>query len=232
MIALITSTIHPTNAHSIYSPAERFTQTINTINKLVEAGFKDIYLLDNSIQPINTTELYNAYDKIKIFQSPQFTFEYKGMNEALLILNNIHHLPPDVPILKISGRYYPSPTFSINAFNDYPGKDFIGKGYNFNKRMPGFSTKAYFVKNVTLLTEILVLSVEEMGSYSKGIHGLESLIQAIKQAVKPQLGISYQLSMEQSFARIIKAKYNYQLLDKMHIEGFEATAEEKRTFAE
>ena len=232
MTALITSTINPVNAYSLYSPAERLSQTIHTLNKLVTAGFDEIFLFDNSIQSINTDELLKACSKIKLFQSPQYAFKNKGLNEALLILNNIHHIPSNVPIFKISGRYYPTSDFITNKFNTFPDMDFIGKGYNFQNRIPGFSTKAYYVKNAAVLTDTLVLAVEEMVSFSKRPHGFRSFLHALKEIVKPQLGTSFQLSIEQSFARIIKAKYKYHLMDKMHIEGFEAGALTQALFSE
>jgi hypothetical protein len=232
MIALITSTIIPTNAFSLYDPAERLTQTKFTIEKLLNAGFRDIFLFDNSQKNINKEELVKTYEHIKIFCSPQYTFRNKGLNEALLILNNIHHLPANVPIFKISGRYYPTSSFSKDIYDNYKENDFVGVGYNFKNRIADFSTKAYFVKNAEVLTSTLVKAVEDMVSYSKGIHGIKSGFNAIKEIFKPNPGTQYQLSIEQSFARILKEKNNYYLLDKMNIEGFEASRPEHSLFFE
>ncbi len=232
MIALITSTIIPNNDSSLYNPTERLGQTINTIRKLREANFSDIYLFDNSIKEIDIVSLTNEYDLVKIFHSPQYTFENKGLNEALLILNNWHNLPSDIPIFKISGRYYPASSFSkdISSFNEE--KEFIGVGYNFTSNVAGFSTKAYFVKNKDALATVLVQAIEDMVSYSKGIHGVKSAFNAIKEIFKPYLGTHYQLSIEQSFARILKQKNNYILVDKMSIEGLEATSSKWSLFSE
>jgi len=103
MIALITSTLIPTTVYSVYDPDERLYQTINTIQKLRGAGFSDIYFFDNSINEIDRSALIKAHQSIKIFQSPQYSFKNKGLNEALLILNNSHHLPKNTPIFKIPG---------------------------------------------------------------------------------------------------------------------------------
>lgn len=224
MIALITSTLIPTNAYSLFTPETRLAQTINTIRKLREAGFSEIYLLDNSLNDINYTALKNEYRFIKILHSPQYTFKNKGLNEALLILNNMHHLPPGIPVFKISGRYYPTPLFSKNTWHLNKEKDFIGVGYGFVRKNASFSTKAYFVKNKETLGATLELAVEDMISYAKGVHGIRSGINAIKEIFRPRLGPGFQLSIEQSFARILKDKDNYLLVNKMNIEGFEAAS--------
>jgi len=232
MIALITSTLVPQNTYSLFTPPERLTQTIMTIGKLVEAGFTGIYLFDNSLSSINTAALKNEFEPLKIFHSPQYTFKNKGLNEALLILNNLHNLPSDSPIFKISGRYYPTPLFSKDIWYLNQEKDFVGVGYDFDKKIAGFSTKAYFVKNKDILASTLVKAVEDMVSYSKGIHGIKSAANAIKEIFKPTIGTGYQLSMEQSFARILKQQQNYHLVKKMNIEGFEASSLNHSLFSE
>jgi hypothetical protein len=232
MIALITSTIIPTNAFSLYDPDERLTQTKFTIEKLLNAGFLDIFLFDNSQKKIDVEELVKAYEHIKIFHSPQYTFKNKGLNEALLILNNVHHIPANIPIFKISGRYYPTSSFSKDIYDDYKENDFIGTGYNFKNRIADFSTKSYFVKNAEVLTSTLVKAVEDMISYSKGIHGVKSGFNVIKEIFKPTIGTQYQLSIEQSFARILKDNNKYTLLQRMNIEGYEATSRERSLFSE
>jgi len=231
MIALITSTLIPTTVYSVYDPDERLYQTINTIQKLRGAGFSDIYFFDNSINEIDRSALIKAHQSIKIFQSPQYSFKNKGLNEALLILNNSHHLPKNTPIFKISGRYYPGPNFKQDIYN-YKNKEFIGVGYAFENKISGFSTKAYFVKDTDILVSTLVQAIEDMISYSKGIHGLKSGINALREFFRPYPGVHYQLSIEQSFARILKQRNNYALLDKIFIEGFEAGCSKGKLFTE
>lgn len=232
MVAIITSTLIPTNFYSLFNHHERLTQTINTIRRLRDVGFLDIYLFDNSINQIDIHSLINEYNLIKIYHSPQYTFKNKGLNEALLILNNVHNLPSDTPIFKISGRYYPTPLFSKNNYERFADKEFIGVGYNFSNRIAAFSTKAYFVKNKEVLTATLVQAVEDMISYSKGVHGIKSGIDALKEIFRPFWGTYYQLSIEQSFARILKQKKNYVLINKMNIEGFEASTLKALLFSE
>lgn len=232
MIAIVTSTLIPTRFYSVFSPVERLSQTINTIEKLQGAGFSQIWLFDNSLSNAGVKELAKACPKVQIHHTPQYTFKNKGLNEALLLLNNIHHLPANTPIFKISGRYYPSAEFKKDIYDAYVGKDFVGVGYNFKNKIADFSTKAYFVKNAEVLTSTVVSSVEDMISYAKGIHGIKSGLTAVKEIFEPKPGTPYQLSIEQSFARILKQNNNYQLLDKMHIEGAEASASTPTPFSE
>jgi len=222
LIALITSTLIPDKLFSVYNPDERLSQTANTIQQLLNAGFTEIYLFDNSVAVADFDKLYQVYPYINIFRSPGYSFQNKGLNEALLILNNLHTIPRHTPIYKISGRYYPTPDFSIKMFDKYLNNDFVGKGYDFNKRISNFSTKSYYVKNAEVLTQTLELAVEEMIGYAKGIHGVKSFIYALANIIKYRLGSPFQLSLEQSFALIIKKKYSYQLLDNMCIKGQEA----------
>jgi hypothetical protein len=78
----------------------------------------------------------------------------------------------------------------------------------------------------------LVLAVEEMVSYSKGIHGIKSFFQAIKNIYNYRIGTSYQLSLEQVFARIARKRNNYILIDKLNIEGYIAGSAPKEFISE
>jgi hypothetical protein len=225
MIAVITSTLSVNNAHSFFSNEDRLTQTLETIRKLDQAGFEQIFLFDNSLQGIDKQMLRSASSKLEVHQTPQYTFKNKGLNEALLLLNNMWALPEDIPIFKISGRYYPSENFKIGDYNEYPNKDFIGVGKFADEKTPFFNTRAYYIRNKQVWESTLVLAIEEMISYSKGIHGLRSLLEHIQSNFKPYLGTRYQLSMEQTFARIFIQKGNYHLLTKINIEGYIAGSE-------
>ena len=108
MIALITSTLRPTSIQSFFSNEERYEQTLVTIRKLAEKGFKEIYLIDNSLDAIDVPKLIaDSGMNLQVHHTPQYSFANKGLNEALLLLNNLHHLPASTHIFKISARYYP-----------------------------------------------------------------------------------------------------------------------------
>lgn len=206
--------------HSFFSPEERAAQTLQTIGRLYEVGFKDIFLFDNSIADIGKFDIQNSFKDVKIYHRPQYTFVNKGLNEALMILNNLHELPPGVPIFKISGRYYPSDNFRLEDYDDFQHKDFIGWGKKFDRRASWFSTVAYSVKDKSALEATLVLTIEEMLSYGRGIHGPRSLVKNIKSLFGSNIGVSYTLAVEIALANILKAHQNFHLLDKLNVDGY------------
>lgn len=223
MVAFVTSTLYPSSAHSFFSNDERYDQTLHTITRLREVGFEQIFLFDNSIKPVDVNGIKDASGAIlQVYQNSQYTFSNKGLNEALLILNTIHHLPSDTLLFKISARYAPTKEFSVVPESELKQLDFAGVGYDFGKKVPVFNTRAYYVKNKAVLETSLVLAIEEMLSYAKGIHGPKSLINAISRS---ELGCAYQLSIENALGRIIRLKLNYKLLNKIGIEGYVAGAQ-------
>jgi len=221
MIALITSTIIP-KAFSFFSIDDRYLQTINTINNLKDVGFHEIYLVDNSISKIDEEKLRSgSFNGIKVIQSPQYTFENKGINEAMLILNNLHNLPDNQPIFKISGRYSPTNQFSVSKIlEDLGSKEILGLGYIGTGKKVHFNTRAYLVDNKRSLEQILVLAVEEMIGFSRGISGSKGWLKILKTVFKPQIGSPFQISLENSFARILKTRKRYKLVSKINIEGY------------
>jgi hypothetical protein len=223
MIALITSTLKPSKIYSAFSDDERYQQTIYTANTLFSKGFTDVILIDNSANFINLDKLkQDSNQQLKAYHTPQYSFNNKGLNEALLILNHIDKLPESKPVFKISGRYYPNENFTIKDLTSFGKYDFVGVGEGFDQRIPYFSTRAYLVKNKQVLEQILVLAIEEMLSYHKGVYGLDSLFKLIKSFFVKTLGASYQLSLEQAFAIILKKQENFMLLKKINIGGFVA----------
>jgi hypothetical protein len=219
MVALITSTLIPFNSHSFFSKEERLKQTLITIEKLYDAGFKDIFLIDNSVEDISCYNVPQQFKSIHLHHCPQYTFGNKGLNEALLILNNIHLLPAEVPVFKISSRYYPTAEFKQESFENFQHAAFMGVG-QFNNKTPWFSTRAYYVKNKMLLESTLILAIEEMISYSKSINGVRSFYESLKSYFYPYLGTKYQISLEQAFGRILQKNNNFSLLNKINIEGY------------
>jgi hypothetical protein len=179
-----------------------------------------VYLFDNSVNTVNLELLSNTFKHLKVFNTPQYTFENKGLNEALLILNNIHVLPANTPIFKISGRYHPNKNFDLSTHMPYPTNiDLIGVGLFFGSKKAHFSTRAYFIKNKSILESVLNLAIQEMLSYAKGIHGVKSFLLAIKNLFTPYVGTPYQLSLEQAFARIAYNNKRYLLVNSINIEG-------------
>lgn len=223
MISLVTSTVIP-GTYSYFSPAERYTQTLHTLNSLAEKGFDEIYVFDNSVGELQLDGILKSADqKVKLFQNKQYSFENKGLNEALLILNLIDNLPENTPIFKISGRYYLTEKFNkINFLEKLDDKEILGICENLNQKIPYFSTRSYLIKNKQVLKEMLILSIEEMIAYGRDAHTISGLVKKIFSFFTPKIGTPFQLSLEQAFARIIKQKNNYALVKAMNIEGYVA----------
>ncbi|KQR72690.1 hypothetical protein [Pedobacter sp. Leaf176] len=225
MIAIISSTLIP-YAPSYFTNQERLEQTIHTINKLSEKGFKQIFLFDNSVNEINMDWIQSRTKQdINIFYARQYGFENKGLNEALLILNNLHRIPEDEYVFKISGRYYPNEAFNISEMIEkITDKEILGYCINMDADFPFFSTRSYLVKNKKALESILKLAVEEMIGYGRSCNSIRNLVSLMKSIFYKNIvvGTPFTLSLEQSFGRILKFKKNYQLAESMNIEGFVA----------
>lgn len=225
MIAIITSTLIPNEkVYSFFSIEERRKQTIKTINSLLASGFKTVYLFDNSCGDINQKELYKQFPiKLIIFHQKQYAFQNKGINEALLLLNNIQVIPKNTKIFKISGRYYISDKFCFDkASKTLDNVEFIGKGYDYNKKTGLLSTRGYFVKNSDLLEDILIKAIEEMYTYASKIRDIRSALKSIPNIFSDKLGTPFQISMEHAFARVIKKNYNIALINHLNIIGYVA----------
>lgn len=223
MISIVTSTIIP-EAYSYFSIEDRYIQTIHTINTLQNKDFKKIYLLDNSVANLDCERIKReTSDYLEIISNTQYSFENKGLNEALLILNSLSKLPESEPVFKISGRYYPTKEFDIDKLIQQIGdKEILGICANLEQKIPFFSTRSYVCKDKKVLEEMLLLVIDEMIAYGRDINGIRGLIKHIKSFFKPNIGTPFKLSLEQSFARIIKYKKNYALAKAMNIEGFVA----------
>jgi len=235
MIAIISSTLIP-EAFSYFTNQERLEQTIDTINKLSENGFKQIFLFDNSVKEINMDWIKSTTNgEINIFHTRQYGFENKGLNEALLILNNLHRIPENEQIFKISGRYYPNGKFSIADLTEkIMDKEILGYCTNIDASFPFFSTRAYFVKNKKVLESILKLAVEEMIAYGRSCNTIRNVLGLVQSIFykKTVVGTPFTLSLEQCFGRVVKFKKNYQLTNKMNIEGFVAGSDKLEFISE
>lgn len=235
MIAIISSTLIP-EVFSYFTNQERLEQTIDTINKLSEKGFKQIFLFDNSVKEINIDCIKSTTNgDINIFHNRQYGFENKGLNEALLILNNLHKIPDNEQIFKISGRYYPNGAFSIADLTEkIMDKEILGYCTNINANFPFFSTRAYFVKNKKVLESILKLAVEEMIAYGRSCNSFRNVLGLVQSIFykKIVVGTPFTLSLEQSFGRVVKSKKNYQLAKNMNVEGFVAGSDQLEFISE
>src|SRR3569833_1614960 len=139
MIAVVSSTIKPViktrEIANIYGFEDRLEQTKHTIARLLQVGFDEIYLVDNSplLSQPQLQNLLQGYENVNLYHVPQYQFRNKGINELLMLLYATQFLPPNENIFKISGRYYPAENF------EQPNKkDFAVKGHNYDKKTATF----------------------------------------------------------------------------------------------
>ncbi|MFA6276968.1 MAG: hypothetical protein WC622_09475 [Pedobacter sp.] len=233
MIAIVTSCIHPkemsTITRSFFSLEERELQTIHTLNRLKEVGFKQIILADNSFD-YDFSRLKSAVDNVKIIHLKQYQFLNKSINEILILLAVMDEIPENTKIFKISGRYFPSENFSMEMNQAI---DFKVKGFEFDTKKAVITTRGYFVRNKEIYEEFLLYCLNEIYSYPYRVVGLGSLIKFIKEFFSASLKKIPTVSIEFAAARALKkGHYTYELSDNLHIEGQIAGLESKELIKE
>jgi hypothetical protein len=225
MLALITSTISPPSKklfhekRSSYTPEQRLQHTLATVKSLQEKGITQIYLFDNSFE-VDFEGFKHHFNHINIYNIQQYQFNNKSINEHLLLLTGLMHIPDNEPILKISGRYRLNDKF---AFGDLANYDFIVRASDFHKNTGSISTRCYMVKNKKILEDVLTHSLYELFGYGLRVVGLRSGINFIKSLFKQQINKESTVAIEMSMARAIKfLGYSYNVIPLMGLEGFVA----------
>ena len=157
--ALITSTIFPPSfprldgsKRVIHTSEQRPLQTAETVHSLRLAGISNIYLVDNSgAEWQHFAEDFLA--GVIIFRENQsYLYDNKGINELQMILSCIVHLPPSVPILKISGRYrlVEQPQIPLHELWDLAGRLYLGPNGKW------FSTRMYVAQTKSILARVVL----------------------------------------------------------------------------
>ena len=223
MIAVVTSTIKPgTQDRSFFSFEERLAQTKHTLTQLQAHGFSDIYIIDNSpaLNLESLKELLKEFPTVNAYHILQFQFNNKGINEILMLLYLTDFLPATGKIFKISGRYYPTSSFSEPDF-----KDFAVRPYQYKSRTGTISTRAYWVKDVSTMKTFLQKCLIEVNAYPERIVGVKSLGKHLGRLLLKKKTTPLNISIEFAAANILKA-HNYQitLLENIGIEGLVAGA--------
>jgi hypothetical protein len=225
LIAVISSTIYPPASpmydgkRSVISPDERLSQTQDTVKSLVNLGFSDIYICDNSGDNwVTGTEEELTPAKVHIFNAHQYN--NKGISELYLLLKILNYIPSNQPILKISGRY----TLSKNILNELGDSDLGVKIYN-HPRNSSMSTRCYCVKNKDIYSVFLHRVLNEVYGYSSRIVGPRSLKRIIHNSIFPTRD-SYRYddpthSIESASAWVLR-NFNYKTakFDVLGVEGF------------
>lgn len=146
-VVLITSTINPpnvplwhTNVRSVYTPEERYIQTLNTIHSVKNFIPQcDIVLLENSDLAVeqeavlkNNVTIYKNYRDDNDIDTLHVN---KGITEIMVlnkyITTNFETLKNYTRIFKLSGRYIITSYFNINYHRD---SDFTLCYFNINDR--------------------------------------------------------------------------------------------------
>lgn len=181
MIGLISSTIFPSaaklrggNSRTVLSPETRLNQTLDTIRTLKDAGVGDIFLFDNSGPYWDgiADSRFRHVNLVKLGQS--YNYDNKGISEVQMLLSGIESLPPDVPIMKISGRYaLLQPPHPLTNEWDIAGRMYV------KSRRKNMSTRMYLARNRQVLHLLLLQTIREMYAYSARIVGPSSLYRFI-----------------------------------------------------
>ncbi|RZA00800.1 MAG: hypothetical protein EOP47_12875 [Sphingobacteriaceae bacterium] len=231
MIVIITSTIKPLN-RSFFDYETRIKQTIQTLESL-QGKAKDIYIIDNSpnIGQTELEQILSAFPAVKKLHVKQFSFNNKGINEILMLLTLCDELPLNTPLFKISGRYiYNNPVLQYDPFTD---DDFVGKEYEGNSRYATISTRAYYVKNVSVLRTLLLDTLSNIFTYPEKIVGVKSFFNVLNKALFNKDYIKVSTSVEFAMLRAIKSnRYKLKLIDNLGIEGYVAGSEKLELLSE
>jgi hypothetical protein len=226
MIAVVSSTIKPREEsgqkRSFYSFEMRLNQTRQTLTRLQECGFSTIYLVDNSpsLDQHALQKMLTDFSSVKVYHILQYQFTNKGINELLMLLFIAEHLTPNEPIFKISGRYYPTPSFVIPHFTD-----FAIKGYDYVSKKGTISTRGYWVKDAKTMQYFLQCCLTEVFTYPQRIVGIRSLLNNTAQMIFKRPFTPVNTSIEFAAANILKkGKYEVTQLSGIGIEGLVAGA--------
>ena len=228
MIAIITSTLYPPDKsifgekRSAFSFVERHDQTRKTILSLLNVGYEEIFLLDNSDISYHP-KIHDEFNDINVLTFDNYQFNNRSISEAILILNAMKYLPINREILKISGRYCLNNNFIKPAEMNY---QVIAKGFSIgSKRKEQISTRCYMVKDKALLEEIMLKALVVIYSSSYQIVGPRSFVKFITKKLQPGGDIEPTYSIEMAVARVIR--YNnikVKFVDKIGVDGFIAGA--------
>lgn len=225
MIGLISSTIFPPNLPSHdevrtwISSEERLKQTQATINSLFNVGISDVYLADNSGDDW-LAEANNLLRPAHVYVFNQHQYQNKGISELYLLLSMLKHLPSNVSILKISGRY----VLKKDLSDELADADLAVKIHKYGMFKSSISTRCYIVKNKQVYEDFLRHILQETYAYSTRIVGPRSLVRILANSLFPKID-SYpyndpRWAIELAGARVLK-KHNYKVskIETLGVEG-------------
>jgi hypothetical protein len=229
MIGIVTSTIFPPSIgiydgqRSYFSPQERLAQTQETIQSLLEIGISSVLLFDNSGECwVKGTE--DLLKSASVHLVNTYQYKNKGISELFLLLEAMRSLPPDVPILKISGRY----TLCGRGDFDLGDADILCKIYKQSRSRRSMSTRCYVLRNRDTYQSFIGQVLREVFGYQSRIVGPRSFYRIVKNSITPSVdNYPYEdpgHSIEGACARVLKSyKYKVKQAERLGVEGLVAT---------
>jgi hypothetical protein len=231
VIAVVSSTLFPSdrpiygNQRSALTSEERIRQTQASVESLVRYGYGPIFIADNSVEdwpPQLDAQLAPA--RVHRFPST-YQFQNKGLSELFLLLRMVDELPPDLPVLKLSGRY----SLRDNISAQLNGADVAAFWDPVNG---GISTRCYMVRDRAVFKRLLEDTLNEEYGHPTRIAGPRSLLRIVRNSLRPAADDSRYFdppdSIEQAAARAIERRgYKVHRLPALGIEGVGGSSGER-----
>lgn len=231
MNVLISSTIFPQAnepglVRSVYSPDERLLQTKQSVEALINLGYANIILCDNSGSRYQA-QLENEFPQITVRAFDHFQFDNKGISECYLLLQGISCIDNDEPVIKLSGRYKMNQRLDV----DLSDHDIAAKISRHSDRIGAFQstmvTRCYVARNKTVLYAFLTETLEQIYAYPSRVYGLGSLLRLLRNQFGWRNDFSYlhsNLSVEAAgMLAIRQLRLRLKELDTLHLQGLAAT---------
>jgi hypothetical protein len=231
VIAVVSSTLFPSddpiygNRRSALTSEERIRQTQASVESLVRCGYGPIFIADNSVggwRPETDAQLAPA--QVHRFPSA-YQFRNKGLSELFLLLQMVDELPPDEPLLKLSGRY----SVRDNISAQLNGADVAAFWDPVNG---GISTRCYMLRDRTVFKRLLEDTLNEEYGHATRISGPRSLVRIIRNSIRPAEDDSRYFdppdSIEQAAARALARRgYRVQRLPALGVDGVVGSSGER-----
>lgn len=229
MFALISSTIFPSDVPVYWgSPrtcipsSRRLEETRKTVDSLCDVGITQILLADNSGSNWKPgTEEFLKPAQVQL--SNQHQFQNKGISELYLLLNAIVSIPPDTPILKISGRYHLTAAFNHHISDE----DIIAKLTKQDGVNLWLSTRCYIVKDGVIFEAFLRAVLRELYGYGARIVGPRSLYRILRHSLSPHKQDYFYddpvEAVEIAAARVVQnQRFKVRLVEQLGVQGVSA----------
>jgi len=221
MIAVVSSTLFPGQSplyggtRSHFTDAQRLEQTRATVASLVDAGYRHVFVADNSPDrwPVDEGTLHPA--TVQRFRH-QHQFRNKGISELFLLRSVVEHLPADVPIVKLSGRYR-----IASAVDLKPGDADVSVKWDSHG---GISTRCYAVRNREVYARFLDDTLNEVYGHQARVRGPRSLVDVVRRSLWPAQDRTCYFdpneSIERAAGRALNRRgYVVRAVDELGIEG-------------